>query len=125
MSEVITDEETQQIAIQPVADQIITGNPVEDNWHLVELPADLAGQFVQQPRCFILRDASQIRPWSKGFHRQKNGACDRSQAPEKKPGNVLLSHGQSRSTIAAEALHFRVRYGNGCFLLAMITGKIR
>jgi hypothetical protein len=27
------------------------------------------------------------------------------------------------STIAAEALHFRVRDGNGCFLLAMITGK--
>lgn len=29
-----------------------------------------------------------------------------------------------QSTIAAEALHFRVRDGNGCFLLAMITGKI-
>ena len=28
-----------------------------------------------------------------------------------------------RSTIAAEALHFRVRYGNGCYLLAMVTGK--
>ena len=28
-----------------------------------------------------------------------------------------------RSTIAAEALHFRVRDGNGCYLLAMITGK--
>ena len=46
-------------------------------------------------------------------------------SPEKKPGNVLLSQSQSSSTIAAEALHFRVRYGNGCFLLAMITGKIR
>ena len=29
------------------------------------------------------------------------------------------------STIAAKALHFRVRNGNGCYLLAMITGKIR
>ena len=28
-----------------------------------------------------------------------------------------------RSTIAAKALNFRVRYGNGCYLLAMVTGK--
>jgi hypothetical protein len=46
-------------------------------------------------------------------------------SPEIKPGNVLLSHSQSHSTIAAEALHFRVRYGNGCFFLALITGKIK
>ena len=36
---------------------------------------------------------------------------------------MLLSHGQRRSTIAAEALHFRVRDGNGCYILAMVTGK--
>ena len=28
-----------------------------------------------------------------------------------------------RSTIAAKALNFRVRNGNGCYLLAMVTGK--
>ncbi len=27
------------------------------------------------------------------------------------------------TTIAAEALNFRVRDGNGCYLLAMVTGK--
>ena len=42
---------------------------------------------------------------------------------EKNPGNVLLSHDYCHSTIAAEALHFRVRYGNGCYRLAMATGK--
>ena len=34
---------------------------------------------------------------------------------KKNPGSVLLSHDYCHSTIAAEALHFRVRDGNGCF----------
>ena len=41
-----------------------------------------------------------------------------------KTGCVLLSRGQPPSTIAAETLHFCVRYGNRCFLLAITTGKI-
>ena len=41
----------------------------------------------------------------------------------KNPGNVLLSHGLHRSTIAAEGLNFRVRNGNGCDPLAMVTEK--
>ena len=39
------------------------------------------------------------------------------------PGNVLLFRGLTHSTIAAEELNGRVRKGNGCFLLAMVTGK--
>jgi hypothetical protein len=39
------------------------------------------------------------------------------------PGNVLLFRGLTHSTIAAEKLNGRVRNGNGCFLLAMVTGK--
>jgi hypothetical protein len=31
--------------------------------------------------------------------------------------------GKPHSTLDAEALHCRVRNGNGCYLLAMITGK--
>ena len=42
---------------------------------------------------------------------------------KKNPGNELLSHNFRRSTIAAEDLHCRVREGNGCYLLAMVTGK--
>lgn len=41
-----------------------------------------------------------------------------------KPGNVLLSRDLHLSTIAAEGLNGRVRNGNGCFPLAMVTGKM-
>ena len=54
---------------------------------------------------------------------KKRGLVIAHKPSEIKPGNALLSHSQSYSTIAAEALHFRVRYGNGCFFLALITGK--
>ncbi len=37
------------------------------------------------------------------------------------PGNVLLSH--KRTTIGAEVLNFRVRYGNGCVHFAIITRR--
>ncbi len=40
------------------------------------------------------------------------------------PGNVLLFRGLTHSTIAAEKLNGRVRNGNGCVLLAMVTGKL-
>ena len=41
------------------------------------------------------------------------------------PGNDLLSHaGLPHSTIGATELNFRVRDENGCFLCAIITGKI-
>ena len=40
-----------------------------------------------------------------------------------KSGNVLLSHGNCHSTIAAEELNGRVRNGNGCILLAITTGN--
>jgi hypothetical protein len=39
------------------------------------------------------------------------------------PATCYSPTGDCRSTIAAEALHFRVRNGNGCYLLAMVTGK--
>ena len=38
-----------------------------------------------------------------------------------KPGNVLLSHVLRQSTIGAERLDFRVRYGIGYYTLAIIT----
>ena len=38
-------------------------------------------------------------------------------------GSVLLSHTLMCSIIAAEALHDRVRDGNGCYLLAMTTSQ--
>ena len=38
-------------------------------------------------------------------------------------GNVLLSHSQICSTIAAERLNFRVRNGNGWIPLAIATEK--
>lgn len=41
----------------------------------------------------------------------------------KSPATCYSPTTECRSTIAAEALNFRVRYGNGCYLLAMITGK--
>ncbi len=37
------------------------------------------------------------------------------------PGNVLLLQGLTPTTIDAEELNFRVRYGNGCDLFAIVT----
>ena len=40
------------------------------------------------------------------------------------PGRVLLSHAAiGHSTIGAEGLNCRVRDGNGCYTLAVATGK--
>ena len=39
------------------------------------------------------------------------------------PAMCYSPTGDSRSTLADEALHFRVRDGNGCFVLSMTTGK--
>ena len=39
------------------------------------------------------------------------------------PAACYSPTGESRSTLADEALHFRVRDGNGCFVLSMATGK--
>ena len=38
-----------------------------------------------------------------------------------KTGNVLLLQGLTPTTIGAEELNFRVRYGNGCDLFAIAT----
>ena len=43
---------------------------------------------------------------------------------KKYSGSVLLSHPISGSTIGAKELNFRVRNGNGCFLLAIATEKL-
>ena len=48
--------------------------------------------------------------------------CEMSSG-KKIPGTVLLSHTLMCSTIAAEALNYRVREGNVCFCLAISTGK--
>ena len=42
---------------------------------------------------------------------------------QKKPGDDLLSHGLTHSTIGAPGLNCRVRKGNGCFPRAIITRK--
>lgn len=39
------------------------------------------------------------------------------------PAACYSPTGESRSTLADEALHFRVRDGNGCYVLSMATGK--
>ena len=54
---------------------------------------------------------------------KKDLESEDSRSGKNKTGCVLLSQGLPLSTIAAEALHFCVRYGNRCFLLAMATGK--
>ena len=41
----------------------------------------------------------------------------------KVPATCYSPTGEPRSTLADEALHFRVRDGNGCFVLSMATGK--
>ena len=44
--------------------------------------------------------------------------------PQRFPGRVLLSRGAiGHSTIGAEGLNCRVRDGNGCYTLAVATGK--
>ncbi len=39
-------------------------------------------------------------------------------------GGVLLSQGETPTTIGAEELNFRVRYGNGCDLFAIATKQV-
>lgn len=56
---------------------------------------------------------------------QKKDLESEDSRSKNKTGYVLLSHDLTRSTIAAEALHFCVRYGNRCFLLAMVAGKFK
>ena len=41
----------------------------------------------------------------------------------KVPAACYSPTGEPRSTLADEALHFRVRNGNGCCILSMATGK--
>lgn len=41
----------------------------------------------------------------------------------KVPATCYSPTGEPRSTLADEALHFRVRNGNGCCILSMATGK--
>ena len=41
----------------------------------------------------------------------------------KVPATCYSPTGEPRSTLADEVLHFRVRDGNGCFVLSMATGK--
>lgn len=43
----------------------------------------------------------------------------------KKLGGVLLSQGETPTTIGAEELNFRVRHGNGCDLFAIATKPLR
>ena len=56
----------------------------------------------------------------------------RKKAPDRLRNQVLKVSaacysptGEPRSTFADEALHFRVRNGNGCFILSKITGKTK
>ena len=54
---------------------------------------------------------------------KKNGASN-SMLRVRDPGRVLLSRAaKGHSTIGAEGLNCRVRDGNGCYTLAVATGK--
>ena len=59
-----------------------------------------------------------------GVRTKKKGA-ERLLGPlwGKVPATCYSPTGEPRSTLADEALHFRVRDGNGCFVLSMATGK--
>lgn len=59
------------------------------------------------------------------FPLQKKAVPIRARPCKKIPATCYSPAADRHSTIAAEALHFRVRNGNGCYLLAMITGKKR
>ena len=55
--------------------------------------------------------------------KRKSGASD-SMLRLRDPGRVLLSRAAiGHSTIGAEGLNCRVRDGNGCYTLAVATGK--
>ena len=62
--------------------------------------------------------------WEKGKGKKRKGA-ERMLGPlgGKVPATCYSPTGEPRSTLADEALHFRVRDGNGCFILSMATGK--
>ena len=55
---------------------------------------------------------------------QKKGAS-LSTGSLKVPAACYSPTGEPRSTLADEALHFRVRDGNGCCILSMATGKTK
>ena len=63
--------------------------------------------------------------FARGAGAKKKGRGDPSiLAPRKKiPATFYSPTRYPRSTLDAEALHCRVRNGNGCYLLAMATGK--
>ncbi len=54
----------------------------------------------------------------------KKSGASKFDAPLRDPGRVLLSRAaKGHSTIGAEGLNCRVRDGNGCYTLAVATGK--
>ena len=57
-----------------------------------------------------------------GGRKEKAPDCG-VQSGAKVPATCYSPTGEPRSTLADEALHFRVRDGNGCFVLSMATGK--
>ncbi len=58
-----------------------------------------------------------------GCRKKKASAAFRGKRLKKNPATRYSPMADRHSTIAAEALHFRVRNGNGCYLLAIVTGK--
>jgi hypothetical protein len=78
-------------------------------------PAAPRAQSLETPHCLIsTADTTMPAPTADGWP---------APAETKKPATCYSPTDEHRSTIAAEALHFRVRDGNGCFRLAMVTGK--
>lgn len=55
--------------------------------------------------------------------RAKRKGVSLSTDPLEVPATCYSPTGEPRSTLADEALHFRVRDGNGCCVLSMATGK--
>ena len=84
---------------------------------------------VLAPRPAGFRKEKEIRnPHSEirnGVPATRKRAPDFSVRPFSKniPATCYSPMAACHSTLAAEALHFRVRNGNGCYLLAMVTGK--
>src|SRR5690606_14944946 len=55
------------------------------------------------------------------WHTNKRPALDGRAVRDEAPGDDLLSHGLSHTTIGAAAFHFRVRDGNGWYHSAMVA----
>ena len=84
----------------------------------------ISSKFSFLPPCIIIHPRIIISYASHAAPAKKNSSMVRTYwSKVKNSGTVLLSHTPMCSTIAAEALNYRVREGNVCFFFAMGTGN--